>query len=374
MTDIVENEGRVDRVHVAGAVSPSQRTMLGLRGLAAILVVLYHCYLATVGGALWQFVGIVRHGYLSVDLFFIISGYSIAQKYFGRFLKGIVRGELIEYGLARVSRIYPAYIAWLAMSVLTWLMLNRSEIDAWEVSSSVLMHSMMLQSIIGSSILFNIPMWSVAVEVVAYLLFPIAAKTVEKYRIKAYIAIIVVFICTTIYLSIGTIDRINGVESIFRCLSGFSVGVAISGLKKLELGDRLYGVAQAASVAASAAFVWFGLEALAVATFAATVYLLTVETQRSSIPVVVLRSRVVQWLGDISYSLYLCHVVVLALCMPVITKIASLAGLSQAAVGPILLSLVLPGALLIASLSRLVIERPLLKWMRSLTWARVDAG
>jgi peptidoglycan/LPS O-acetylase OafA/YrhL len=87
-----------------GALAPGGEagrvvTIDGLRGIAALVVVLYHLYGAisrTASGWLWAPIDwIARNGFLGVDIFFVISGFVIALSvskgaptfgYFGRFI------------------------------------------------------------------------------------------------------------------------------------------------------------------------------------------------------------------------------------------------------------------------------------------------
>lgn len=81
----------------------------GLKGIALIAIVLYHCDQGT-----------LRGGFLGVDIFFTISGFLI----FSSLLNHIDSGKGIgfkEYYLKRLHRIYPALILMIPVTVsLTW--------------------------------------------------------------------------------------------------------------------------------------------------------------------------------------------------------------------------------------------------------------
>ena len=51
----------------------------GLRGVAAVMVVIFHLFEAYAGGDPHR--QIVNHGYLAVDFFFLLSGFVIAYAY-----------------------------------------------------------------------------------------------------------------------------------------------------------------------------------------------------------------------------------------------------------------------------------------------------
>jgi len=86
------------------------RALTGIRGAAAAIIVLYHfgqVYLFD-GGRLAYFP--IPHGYLPVDLFFMLSGYVIALTYQHAFDSEKFEHFLI-FLVKRVARLYPAYLA-----------------------------------------------------------------------------------------------------------------------------------------------------------------------------------------------------------------------------------------------------------------------
>lgn len=70
----------------------------GLRGVAALAVLLLH---------LPPLAGLVSHGYLAVDLFFMMSGFVVAHAYEDRLLRGWSLGGFIR---TRVIRLWPLYL------------------------------------------------------------------------------------------------------------------------------------------------------------------------------------------------------------------------------------------------------------------------
>ncbi|MDR2498466.1 MAG: acyltransferase, partial [Tannerellaceae bacterium] len=74
----------------------------GLRGIAAIVVLLFHIFetYSIVGGATM----IVAHGYLAVDFFFVLSGFVIGYAYSDRWIRGM---SVIDFLKRRVIRLHP---------------------------------------------------------------------------------------------------------------------------------------------------------------------------------------------------------------------------------------------------------------------------
>jgi peptidoglycan/LPS O-acetylase OafA/YrhL len=78
------------------------RSFEGLRGIAAVLVLFYHLEVGA------QYFGIVRNSYLAVDLFFVLSGYVIAQNYAVRLTDTT---QVAAFTIRRFGRLWPLHIA-----------------------------------------------------------------------------------------------------------------------------------------------------------------------------------------------------------------------------------------------------------------------
>src|ERR1700712_1517112 len=86
------------------------RALTGVRGVAAAVIVLYHYGdVQLYGGGTASYYRI-PHGYLPVDLFFMLSGYVIGLTYREAFSSGRLK-NYATFMLKRVARLYPAYIA-----------------------------------------------------------------------------------------------------------------------------------------------------------------------------------------------------------------------------------------------------------------------
>ena len=83
------------------AAKPRYVNYDGLRGLAALAVMLFHCSERMGLGQA------VPNGYLAVDFFFALSGFVIAEAYIDRLKGGM---SVFRFMLLRFVRIYPVYI------------------------------------------------------------------------------------------------------------------------------------------------------------------------------------------------------------------------------------------------------------------------
>jgi hypothetical protein len=61
------------------ASKPHYEILDGLRGVAAVMVIVFHLFEAHAGGS--HLTQIINHGYLAVDFFFMLSGFVIGYAY-----------------------------------------------------------------------------------------------------------------------------------------------------------------------------------------------------------------------------------------------------------------------------------------------------
>jgi peptidoglycan/LPS O-acetylase OafA/YrhL len=83
------------------------------RGIAALLVVLFHGRYQSHIYA----VPLIRHGWLAVDFFFVLSGFVISYAYGRRIATGRDLGVFL---IRRTGRIWPLHVFMLAAFVLPW--------------------------------------------------------------------------------------------------------------------------------------------------------------------------------------------------------------------------------------------------------------
>lgn len=127
------------------------------RGLAALMVLWAHW-----GGALGWPMGPMAFAFTGVDLFFVLSGFVFAPAILQR-----APASLAAYGLRRVTRIYPAYLAALVLYVaLAWY----AGKPLLYVPEHVLMAHVQTREM---AFYYNPVFWSLPAEVSFYVLVPV---------------------------------------------------------------------------------------------------------------------------------------------------------------------------------------------------------
>ncbi len=160
----------------------------GMRGLAALYVVMYHAYLILDRRGLWAPLPAVvrfglswtRFGHISVAIFIVLSGYCIMLPV-ARNESGELRGGASGFLKRRAMRILPPYYAAMVISLaldsLSYLTANRvAHADGLAFifsPRSILSHLFLVHNLNpDTAYTVNSPFWSVATEAQIYLFFP----------------------------------------------------------------------------------------------------------------------------------------------------------------------------------------------------------
>jgi peptidoglycan/LPS O-acetylase OafA/YrhL len=192
------------RAAPASAVTdPPRRRLAGLdgvRGLAALFVVVNHIFLRAFPGypvnraPFWA--GWFIYGRFAVVVFIVLSGFSLALSpvRHGWRLDGLSR-----FAERRVRRIVPAYWAALAFSLaVAWLVVPQPGQRAPD-AGSVVVNGLLVQNLVSAPSP-NRPFWSIAVEAQLYILFPLLLLVVRRWG-----AIVMVAAVTLVVATIGIV-------------------------------------------------------------------------------------------------------------------------------------------------------------------------
>lgn len=161
----------------------------GIRGAAAMFVVLHHSWLAVWpqfprnAGPWWA--GWMLYGHLAVAVFIVVSGFSLA-------LAPARRGERLSGGTRefirrRAWRILPPYWAALIFSTLLTALVLQPHPAAGAVTRGFVVHGLLLQDVVGS-FTPNGTFWSIAVEWQIYFVFPLILLLARRTGMRAAVA------------------------------------------------------------------------------------------------------------------------------------------------------------------------------------------
>jgi len=337
--------------------------LTGLRGVAAAWVMLFHM---TIG------IPIVRYGYLGVDAFFILSGYVLTYVYAGK-LANV--GDYFGFLRARLARIYPLHLATLCVLALMVVALpdfaDRYPIPDERWGFGPFLASLFLVQNWGYFLptSWNTPAWSLSAEWFAYLIFPLFLFATQWSRSK----ITPLVLAGSLFLALYAAFTLKGMSSLLaggvpgmlRMTCEFAAGCLLCRAVANGL-PRLPPVADIAALALLLIAVMAG-EAFTFLALPAVALLVLLAVQQSPTARLLSKAPIV-FLGEISYSIYLIHWILIQGSQWFLS--GRLAGTSWQVIWNIGLVLVCIG---ISTLSYRWIEQPARAWGRTKI-RQVDKG
>ena len=122
---------------------------------------------------------LLHDGYLSVDVFFVLSGFVMAMSYGRMFSAGTTLRGYAAFLMRRLARVYPLYIFVLSIAALVNFYVLHHHLRPNGLGRLFVLNGLMLQGWgLGYSIVG--PSWSVSTELAAYLLFPVLLTLVVR--------------------------------------------------------------------------------------------------------------------------------------------------------------------------------------------------
>ncbi|MFI6071878.1 acyltransferase family protein [Actinoplanes sp. NPDC051343] len=311
--DLPDQSGEEDRAaprRVAG--------LDGLRGLAAVYVLMFHCWLLTFAGfpanrgPAWT--GVFMYGRLAVVLFLALSGFSLALS---PAAKGWRLGSVAAFARRRAWRILPPYWAALLFSIWVGYNVVAASHHGPPTARATVIYASMLQDVFWAPTP-NGAFWSIAVEAELYVVFPLLILL--RRRIGAFGVLAFAFVPLVVHgLLAPDANPVEGSNHLVVSLAPvFVAGVVAAGV--VTASERIRripwhwpAVATAAPVAAVIVvrgsvwtvhhYFWIDLAVIPAMVF----LIMSVATGTAVSLRRLLDTRPMRSLGSFSYSLYLVH-------------------------------------------------------------------
>jgi len=285
-----------------------------IRGIAAILVVIFHFEIVLVLFLPREISRLFSKCYLMVDLFFIMSGFIIYHVYGEFFKRNIHTATFNKYIRARLARVYPLHVFTLILTIVL-VVSQHFKWDEFFNPRAIPTHVLMLQSFgLHSIYTWNVPAWSISAEFAAYIIFPVFAFVI--YRSKIITPVIISTLIIFIYWILAfKLTKVNGNTSQYNLDQTYDYGY-LRGIAGFLAGGMIYQLYLKKIfyfLRADAALIFLSAMVFASLHFGVTdlvfipVFLLLVLSAAYNTGRVkrFLSNRFLQWLGDISYSVYL---------------------------------------------------------------------
>jgi peptidoglycan/LPS O-acetylase OafA/YrhL len=305
--------------------------LTSFRGIAALIVVVHHFAYYTLpqtGKFLSSYSHFFKNGYLCVDFFFILSGFIMAHVYANDFYGQVDKSDYWKYLRARFARIYPLHLFTLLVLIslelikllaggensftgkfnLTALAANIFLLQAFDLSCPPLF---------WCGTYWNEPAWSISVEFIIYAFFPFILYYILRLKPKSDL---IFYVCTLIAMFLlikftrGNLDSIIGLPAIARCGLESTLGIITYKIHQ-RINYQNWRIPMAVT---AIALIWMGgvmhswtdnyrgIHDWSILP-ACSLLILAISNQSYRASAKILNSKILVYLGTISYSIYMVH-------------------------------------------------------------------
>jgi hypothetical protein len=300
-----------------GATKAHFRVLDGWRGVAALLVALFHLNLYS---AIYP-LDFVRNGYLFVDFFFVLSGFVITYSYADR-LKTL--DDWGVFAIRRFGRLWPLHVVVLlafvaAESAKAVLASRGASFYLPPFTGANSLDTLPINLVFGQSfgliphLTWNPPSWSICAEFWTYLVFAavlvVSSTWLARFRFAALVLVVLILAFS---VSVLILFSQHGMDASYdlgfvRCLYGFLVGHLTYRLfqvtPKAMLDSRFPELAMLILIVEYVSTAGRGgTSFFAPLVFSAVVFVFAFEAGPVSR---LMSNRGNDWLGKVSYSIYM---------------------------------------------------------------------
>jgi peptidoglycan/LPS O-acetylase OafA/YrhL len=290
-----------------------------LRGIAALGVAVFHFQVYFIRFIDKDKSMFVDKLYLMVDLFFIMSGFLIMHVYKEQFAEKISIAAFKKFIVARFARVYPLHLFTLLVLIALYV-IQKGKMESFYDLHAIPSHLFLLHSFpLNNQLTWNIPSWSISAEWWSYMLFPLLCVGIFKNKkITVPLLLLVIITC---YISLLYFVPRNDIAAdgdrqnlditydygFLRSIAGFTTGMllylfyGLSSVKKIFSSDIFCSIYVLLIIAG----LHFGLpDIIFIPGFCVLILLVTSNTGKIT---AWFNNKALNFLGDISYSVYLLH-------------------------------------------------------------------
>lgn len=182
---------------ISGGAKPRYELLDGLRGVGAIIVIIFHFGEAFATSWVDQ---MVNHGYLAVDFFWILSGFVIGYAYDDRWSKGMTPGRFM---VRRVIRLHPMVVFAAVLGLIAYLVQGSVRWDGtpvpFDAAITALLLGLLMIPVIpgvaadvrGYAEMFplNGPQWSLFFEYIGSILYAVLLHRLSTRMLRVWVIV-----------------------------------------------------------------------------------------------------------------------------------------------------------------------------------------
>ena len=357
---------------------PHYQTLDGLRGVAAIIVVLFHLAEPLSSS---HFDNLVNHGYLAVDFFFLLSGFVIGYAYDDRWNKLTVGSFLRR----RFERLHPLVVLGMTLGAITFYF---TDCTLWPLIHTVPLWKLLVVTLVGWTLLplplsmdirgwqemhpLNSVGWSLFFEYVANILYALGIRKLSNKALACFVGLAAVALLHLAVTSPNgnvaggwTLNVEHLRIGITRTMFPFFAGLLLLRVTRpiqiknafLWCSVMIAGVLLMPKIG-GAKYLW--MNGLYEAFCIIVVFPLIVYIGASSVMRSQKENQVCKFLGDLSYPLYMTHYVLVYFY---VAWVSNHKGVTLGQAWPYAL-LTFVGAIVLAYASLKLYDEPVRAWLR----------
>jgi peptidoglycan/LPS O-acetylase OafA/YrhL len=291
------------------------RSLTGVRGVAAVIIVVYHFGKFHIDPGSGVIVWSVPHGYLPVDMFFMLSGFVMGYVYRDAFLS-VPLTNYKTFLIKRIARLYPAYIvigAFYALKIAFGLTGEETfaRFSGLDILGNLLMLAgwgLHIYPLIGVS-------WASSAEIGSYIALPVLMRYALQKGIAWWFACVGLSLIAIYLISIsgkgssGPLDVVqdDSFLPLLRAMAGFTLGLVT--FRFAAYLDRLSAIVQDVLVLVILILIFAAtlLTAHDLPIYLLFIPFIAILSRDGRVAQFLFGNKLVYHLGIISYSLYLIH-------------------------------------------------------------------
>lgn len=178
------------------------RVLDGVRALSIIIIVWFHFWqqswiMPIFGSINLDF--IPRYGFLLVDMMILLSGFCLFIPYARAMVYKEEMPKTKDFYLKRVARIFPSYYLSMIIVIVFTIILKGNFFSVFFLKDTLL-HLFFIQNWSTNPSIYLGVLWTVAIEVQYYLIFPFLAKSFTKKPVLVYSLMMVLGLTCCFYI------------------------------------------------------------------------------------------------------------------------------------------------------------------------------